>query len=57
MCMLTFWVPIFQRAKLNQELDHVHVDIRRKLDNMKREELNRLRSILKAKHAIAEEKG
>lgn len=50
--MLTLWVPIFQRGKLNQELD-----IHRKLDDVKREELNRLRSILKAKHAIAEEKG
>lgn len=57
MCMLTLWFPIFQRGKLNQELDHVHIDIRKKLDDMKREELNRLRSILKAKHAIAEEKG
>ncbi|XP_011605346.2 nucleobindin-2-like isoform X1 [Takifugu rubripes] len=55
--MENFSVEDIIRGKLNQELDHVHIDIRRKLDDMKREELNRLRSILKAKHAIAEEKG
>lgn len=46
-----------QTGKLNHELDRVHIDIRTKLDELKREELTRLRSILKAKHALAEEKG
>lgn len=46
-----------QAGKLNHELDRVHIDIHTKLDELKREELNRLRSILKAKHAIAGEKG
>uniref|UniRef100_H3CBP9 Nucleobindin 2 n=1 Tax=Tetraodon nigroviridis TaxID=99883 RepID=H3CBP9_TETNG len=44
-------------GKLSKELDSVCHDVRSKLDELKREELNRLRTLLKAKHAIAQEKG
>ncbi|CAF90312.1 unnamed protein product, partial [Tetraodon nigroviridis] len=56
-CTLTRWLPALQAGKLSKELDSVCHDVRSKLDELKREELNRLRTLLKAKHAIAQEKG
>lgn len=35
----------------------MHQDVRSKLDELKREELKRLRTLLKAKHAMAQEQG
>lgn len=56
-CTLPLRVPALQAGKLTKELDFVHHNVRSKLDELKREEINRLRRLLKAKHAIAEEKG
>lgn len=41
-----------QLGKLSKELDFVHHSFRTKLDELKREELNRLRLLIKAKHDI-----
>lgn len=46
-----------QKGRLTKELDFVHHEVRSKLDELKREELKRVRTLLKAKRAIAEEKG
>lgn len=56
-CTLTRWLPALQAGKLSKELDSVCHDVRSKLDELKREELTCLRTLLKAKHAIAQEKG
>lgn len=56
-CTLTLGIPALQAGRLTKELDFVHRNVRSKLDELKKEELNRLRSLLKAKHAIAEERG
>lgn len=53
----SLWVPALQAGRLTQELDFVHHNVRSKLDELKKEELNRLRRLLKAKHAMAGEKG
>lgn len=50
-------VPASQAGALTKELDFVHRNVRSKLDQLKREELNRLRTLLKAKHAVAAETG
>lgn len=42
----------FQQGKLSKELDFVHHNFRTKLDELKREEMNRLRMLIKAKHDI-----
>ncbi|XP_070827441.1 nucleobindin-2-like isoform X1 [Chaetodon trifascialis] len=39
-------------GKLSKELDFVHHNFRTKLDELKREEMNRLRMLIKAKHDI-----
>lgn len=39
-----------QQGKLSKELDFVHHGLRTKLDELKREEMNRLRMLIKAKH-------
>nr|XP_046250196.1 nucleobindin-2-like [Scatophagus argus] len=44
-----------KQGKLSKELDFVHHSFRTKLDELKREEMNRLRMLMKAKHDI--EKG
>ncbi|KAM7415088.1 hypothetical protein PAMA_019763 [Pampus argenteus] len=41
-----------KQGKLSKELDFVHHSFRTKLDELKREEINRLRMLLKAKHDI-----
>lgn len=41
-----------QKGKLSKELDFVHHNLRTKLDELKREEMNRLRMLIKAKHDI-----
>ncbi|XP_077592782.1 nucleobindin-2-like [Stigmatopora nigra] len=41
-----------QQGKLAKELDFVHNNLRTKLDELKREEMNRLRILIKAKHDI-----
>lgn len=56
-CTLTLWVPALQKGRLTKELESVHHTVRSKLDQLKREELKRMRTLLKAKHAIAQEKG
>ncbi|XP_070686567.1 nucleobindin-2b isoform X2 [Pempheris klunzingeri] len=43
-----------KHGKLSKELDFVHHNLRTKLDELKREEMNRLRMLLKAKHDIQE---
>lgn len=42
--------PNSQPDKLAKELDFVHNNLRTKLDELKREEMNRLRMLIKAKH-------
>lgn len=39
-----------KQGKLSKELDFVHHNFRTKLDELKREEMNRLRMLIKAKH-------
>lgn len=56
-CTLTLWVPALQKGRLTKELKFVHHKVRSKLDELKREELKRVRTLLKAKHAIAGGKG
>ncbi|CAK6954500.1 nucleobindin-2-like [Scomber scombrus] len=46
-----------KQGKLAKELDFVHHNFRTKLDELKREEMNRLRMLLKAKHDIQEGDG
>ncbi|XP_044213145.1 nucleobindin-2-like [Thunnus albacares] len=46
-----------KQGKLSKELDFVHHNFRTKLDELKREEMNRLRMLLKAKHDIQEGNG
>lgn len=41
-----------KHGKLSKELDFVHHNFRTKLDELKREEMNRLRMLIKAKHDI-----
>ncbi|XP_045893769.1 nucleobindin-2-like [Micropterus dolomieu] len=41
-----------KQGKLSKELDFVHHNFRTKLDELKREEMNRLRMLIKAKHDI-----
>ncbi|KAM9352475.1 nucleobindin-2-like [Symphorus nematophorus] len=41
-----------KNGKLSKELDFVHHNFRTKLDELKREEMNRLRMLLKVKHDI-----
>ncbi|KAK2842647.1 hypothetical protein Q5P01_012847 [Channa striata] len=41
-----------KKGKLSKELDFVHHHFRTKLDELKREEMNRLRMLIKAKHDI-----
>ncbi|XP_039989593.1 nucleobindin-2-like [Xiphias gladius] len=41
-----------KQGKLSKELDFVHHNLRTKLDELKREEMNRLRMLIKAKHDI-----
>ncbi|XP_077373243.1 nucleobindin-2-like [Festucalex cinctus] len=41
-----------KQGKLAKELDFVHNNLRSKLDELKREEMNRLRMLIKAKHDI-----
>ncbi|KAM9854258.1 nucleobindin-2-like [Aulostomus maculatus] len=41
-----------KQGKLSKELDFVHNSFRSKLDELKREEMNRLRMLIKAKHDI-----
>lgn len=41
-----------KNGKLSKELDFVHHNFRSKLDELKREEMNRLRMLIKAKHDI-----
>ncbi|XP_033181146.1 nucleobindin-2 isoform X2 [Mastacembelus armatus] len=41
-----------KNGKLSKELDFVHHNFRTKLDEIKREEMNRLRMLIKAKHDI-----
>lgn len=56
-CLFTLWIPDLQEGKLNKELNFVHHSIRSKLDEFKREEINRLRTLLKARHNLADHKG
>ncbi|XP_069019569.1 nucleobindin-2-like [Embiotoca jacksoni] len=44
-------------GKLSKELDFVHHNFRTKLDELKREEMNRLRMLIKAKHDIQQGNG
>ncbi|XP_028287733.1 nucleobindin-2-like [Parambassis ranga] len=46
-----------KEGKLSKELDFVHHNFRTKLDELKREEMNRLRMLIKAKHDIQEGNG
>lgn len=46
-----------QNGKLSKELDFVHHSLRTKLDELKREEMNRLRMLLKAKYDLENGKG
>uniref|UniRef100_A0A3Q1B8K2 EF-hand domain-containing protein n=1 Tax=Amphiprion ocellaris TaxID=80972 RepID=A0A3Q1B8K2_AMPOC len=46
-----------KQGKLSKELDFVHHNFRTKLDELKREEMNRLRMLIKAKHDIQEGNG
>ncbi|XP_051238191.1 nucleobindin-2 [Dicentrarchus labrax] len=46
-----------KHGKLSKELDFVHHNFRTKLDELKREEMNRLRMLIKAKHDIQEGNG
>lgn len=41
-----------QQGKLSKELDFVHHNFRTKLDELKREEMSRLRMLIKAKNDI-----
>ncbi|XP_070762762.1 nucleobindin-2-like [Enoplosus armatus] len=41
-----------KQGKLSKELDFVHHNFRTKLDELKREEMNRLRMLIKAKHDL-----
>lgn len=50
-------VSALQAGRLTQELDFVHHSVRSQLDELKEEELKRLRRLLKAKHAVAEQRG
>lgn len=46
-----------QQGKLAKELDFVHHNFRTKLDELKREEMSRLRMLIRAKHDIQEGNG
>ncbi|KAM9754009.1 nucleobindin-2-like isoform 1-T2 [Menidia menidia] len=46
-----------KQGKLSKELDFVHRNFRTKLDELKREEMNRLRMLIKAKHDIQDRNG
>ncbi|XP_074533447.1 nucleobindin-2-like isoform X2 [Halichoeres trimaculatus] len=46
-----------KNGKLSKELNFVHHNFRTKLDELKREEMNRLRMLIKAKHDIQGGKG
>uniref|UniRef100_A0A3Q3XEC8 EF-hand domain-containing protein n=1 Tax=Mola mola TaxID=94237 RepID=A0A3Q3XEC8_MOLML len=46
-----------KNGKLSKELDFVHHSLRTKLDELKREEMNRLRMLLKAKYDLENGKG
>lgn len=46
-----------QQGKLSKELNFVQHNFRTKLDELKREEMNRLRMLIKAKHDIKEGNG
>ncbi|XP_041852678.1 nucleobindin-2-like isoform X2 [Melanotaenia boesemani] len=46
-----------KQGKLSKELDFVQHNFRSKLDELKREEMNRLRMLIKAKHDIQEGNG
>uniref|UniRef100_A0A3Q1EZU7 Nucleobindin 2 n=1 Tax=Acanthochromis polyacanthus TaxID=80966 RepID=A0A3Q1EZU7_9TELE len=46
-----------KQGKLSKELDFVHHNFRTKLDELKREEMNRLRMLIKAKHDIQDGNG
>ncbi|MEQ2195093.1 hypothetical protein XENOCAPTIV_007396 [Xenoophorus captivus] len=46
-----------QQGKLSKELDFVQHNFRTKLDELKREEMNRLRLLIKAKHDVQEGNG
>ncbi|XP_072242460.1 nucleobindin-2-like [Leuresthes tenuis] len=46
-----------KQGKLSKELDFVHRNFRTKLDELKREEMSRLRMLIKAKHDIQEGNG
>ncbi|KAM3609073.1 uncharacterized protein V6R79_009402 [Siganus canaliculatus] len=41
-----------KQGKLSRELNFVHLNFRTKLDELKREEMNRLRMLIKAKHDL-----
>lgn len=49
---LNLWTSCSQHGKLSKELDFVHHSLRTKLDELKREEMNRLRMLIKAKHDL-----
>uniref|UniRef100_A0A1A8G770 Nucleobindin 2b n=1 Tax=Nothobranchius korthausae TaxID=1143690 RepID=A0A1A8G770_9TELE len=46
-----------KQGKLAKELDFVHHNFRTKLDELKREEMNRLRMLIKAKHDLQDRNG
>lgn len=46
------WFFWSQLGKLSKELDFVHHNFRTKLDELKREEMNRLRMLIKVKQDI-----
>ncbi|XP_034390214.1 nucleobindin-2-like [Cyclopterus lumpus] len=46
-----------KKGRLSKELDFVHHNLRTKLDELKREEMGRLRMLIKAKHDIQEGNG
>ncbi|KAM9375407.1 nucleobindin-2-like [Pholidichthys leucotaenia] len=46
-----------KQGRLSKELDFVHHNFRTKLDELKREEMNRLRMLIKVKHDIQEGNG
>lgn len=57
-CLHTVFSPMFQavcilqQGKLAKELDFVSHHIRTKLDELKRQEVNRLRTLIKAKQDL-----
>lgn len=49
--------PCLQQGKISKELDFVHHNFRTKLDELKREELSRLRLLIRAKHDLKDGNG